>query len=244
MSAALVPFTFRGDALEVARLPDGDVGLSLRRLCEVLGLDPDSQFNRLARAAKAGCRWATASIMEAVGADGRSREMTFLPRRSVPLWAATVDASRVAPEVREKLCAYQDECAEVLADAFLGGQLAPPHRRALTPEARARVAQIGQMIADAGREGDAHAVRALSDTLTKLLPQAPGRPRVSRTELKAEILAYVRKNEPTSLRGIAAKLHRGVPLVDEAVRELREAGTLTKRLGAWIVTKPASEALQ
>jgi hypothetical protein len=38
-------------------------------------------------------------MMVTVGADGKPRPMTVLPRRSIPMWAATLDTSRCAPEV-------------------------------------------------------------------------------------------------------------------------------------------------
>jgi hypothetical protein len=47
VSAAIERFSFQGDALEVVRLPDGDVGLVLRQLCEVFDLDVDTQRTKL-----------------------------------------------------------------------------------------------------------------------------------------------------------------------------------------------------
>lgn len=38
-----VPVTFQGDALDVARQPDGDVGVSLRRLLNAYGIDVAGQ---------------------------------------------------------------------------------------------------------------------------------------------------------------------------------------------------------
>jgi hypothetical protein len=125
MSAAIVPFNFRGDSLDVVRLPDGDVGVSLRRLCETVGIDPEGQRQRLARLAASGARWAVACMTQATGSDGKTYSMLALPRRSIPMWAATVDASRCAPHVRPKLIAYQDEAADVLAAAFLGPSALP-----------------------------------------------------------------------------------------------------------------------
>jgi hypothetical protein len=139
MSAALVPFKFRGDDLEVARLPDGDVGVPFRRLCEVLGLDYSGQVQRLRRAAKRGpngepgARWATVGAVPTVGSDGKSRSMLMLPRRSIPMWAATVDAARVDPTVRPKLVAYQDEAADALAERFLAPPSPPPAPSPTTP---------------------------------------------------------------------------------------------------------------
>lgn len=120
--ARIEPFTFHGDRLEVVRLPDGDVGVSVRRVAETLGLDPDAQLRRLDRAAADGLRWAVTVTMAATGPDGKTYQVRVLPRRSIPMWAATVDASRCSPNVRTKLVAYQDEAAEALAAHFLDGR--------------------------------------------------------------------------------------------------------------------------
>jgi antirepressor protein len=39
---------------------------------------------------------------------------------SMPMWLATVEPNRVAPDVRPKLVRYQNECAQVLHDHFFG----------------------------------------------------------------------------------------------------------------------------
>lgn len=117
-TTAIVPFTFDGDSLDVVRLPDGDVGVSIRRLCEAIGLNPDAQRKRLDRAAKEGLRWACTSMVT-VQVEGQGRALAFLPRRSLPMWAATVDTGKARPEVRAKLVRYQDAAAEALAAAFL-----------------------------------------------------------------------------------------------------------------------------
>lgn len=115
---AIVPFTFNGDTLEVVRLPDGDVGVVLRRLCDIVGVGLSSQLKRLLRMEAAGARWASMVMMTTqVGDQGRST--VIIPRRSIPMWAATLDASRCAPMARPKLVRYQDEAADVLASAFL-----------------------------------------------------------------------------------------------------------------------------
>jgi hypothetical protein len=124
--AAIERFNFHGDDLEVVPLPDGsgDVGVGVRRMCECITLDPDGQIARLARAAAKGARWATTFKMEVVAEDGKTREMVVLPRRSIPMFLATVSIGHVdearRPEMAVKIAAYQDECADVLADRFLG----------------------------------------------------------------------------------------------------------------------------
>ena len=115
VSAAIERFSFQGDALEVIRLPDGDVGLVLRQLCEVFDLDVDTQRTKLKEAP-----WATTVIMTVVAGDGKAREVTVLHRRSLPGWLFSIHSRKVRSAVRAKLVAYQREAADVLADNFLG----------------------------------------------------------------------------------------------------------------------------
>lgn len=155
VNSAIVPFTFRGDELQVIRLADGDVGVPLRRLCEAVGVDPDGQLSRLSRTPG---QWATTSIMEVVAGDGKVRSVAILARRSIPMWAATLDVSRLAStEAREKVIAYQDECAEVLAEHFLGART-PAHDDArAVSELRGELAELRVEVASLrGRRGRRH----------------------------------------------------------------------------------------
>ena len=70
--------------------------------------------------------------MTTTGSDGKRYRMLVLPRPSIPMFAATLDASRVAPQRREKLVAYQNEAADVLAARFLAqpAQVGPASARA------------------------------------------------------------------------------------------------------------------
>lgn len=123
-AAAIERFDFHGDRIDVVRLADGDVGVSLRRLCEAVPVDFSSQVRRLAREAEKDARWAVVVKMTTTGSDGKRYEMLVLPRRSIPMFAATISLGSVREDLRPgiaaKLARYQDECADVLADHFLG----------------------------------------------------------------------------------------------------------------------------
>lgn len=64
--------------------------VALRPVCETLGLDANGQWQRLRRRS-----WATACMMHAVAADGKTREMTFIDRRAFTMWLATIDTGRL-----------------------------------------------------------------------------------------------------------------------------------------------------
>lgn len=63
---------------------------ALRPVCEALDLDYTSQFKRVQHQP-----WATVVIMTTVAADGKTREMTFIDRRTFTMWLATIDTGRL-----------------------------------------------------------------------------------------------------------------------------------------------------
>lgn len=120
MNTELARIPFHGHELQ-ALLRQGEGYLALRPACDDLGLDFTAQFRRVKRQP-----WATVAIMTAVAADGKEREVFCLHADSVPMWLATIQASRVKPERRELLVTYQKECARVLREHFAGRAAAPP----------------------------------------------------------------------------------------------------------------------
>lgn len=115
----LIRIPFHGSELQ-AMLRQGEGYLVLRAACEDLGIDPDSQRKRLVRQA-----WATTVVMTSVAADAKQREVFCLHADSVPMWLATIQASRVRSDRRELLVIYQKECARVLREHFAGRAAAP-----------------------------------------------------------------------------------------------------------------------
>lgn len=126
----VVPFTFDGDELQVAQ--EGDrVLVVVRRVCEVLGVDANTQQKRLRNDPSV-----TTVKLTVVAEDGKQREMLCVDHRGFPLWLAKIHPSKVRPELRPKLVRYQREAAEVLAEHFIGPRagLAPasgPRKRPL-----------------------------------------------------------------------------------------------------------------
>lgn len=91
--------------------------VALRPVCESLGLDADSQLQRIKRQP-----WATTVIMTGVAADGKMHEMTFIDRRTFTMWLATIDTGRVKNErTRELVRTYQCEAADALDKYFNEG---------------------------------------------------------------------------------------------------------------------------
>jgi len=106
---------FHGSALEAVRV-DETVWVSVRRMCEALGLDESGQRQKLGDRARTP--WATTGMTPSVAEDGKIREVFCLDLDSVPMWLATIDASRVAEASRPKVILFQRECAKALRDHF------------------------------------------------------------------------------------------------------------------------------
>lgn len=180
---AITPYDFEGSRLDVVPLQDGDVGVCLRRLCEAVPVDPDSQAKRLRRAAKKGARWATTVVLTVVAEDGKRREMLVLPRRSIPFWAATISLNHVREALRpgatKKLVGFHDTCADRLADAFLG-----PRCPAGVPAALDRVLEEQQMTS--ARLGQVERI------LAALVAGAPSRSFASHLRARVNEIAVLR----------------------------------------------------
>ena len=156
---AIEQFNFHGDPLDVVT-EGGEHYVVLARLCEPLGLDTQPQWRKLEAAPWAG----VAKI--AVPSSGGIQETCCLSIRSVAGWLFTINAGKVKPHLRERLALYQRECAEVLADHFLG-------RRGAAPVLGAE--QIAQLVAEASARAAELAVAPLLARIATLEAQG-GRP--------------------------------------------------------------------
>lgn len=107
-------FNFHGAQLEV--VVDGpDLYVSVRRVCEALGVSNQGQHAKLTSTG-----WATIKEILTVDEAGRSYPQFMLHIKSLPMWLATISPTKVAKAARSKLLAFQKEAADVLADHFLG----------------------------------------------------------------------------------------------------------------------------
>jgi hypothetical protein len=133
-STALVPVQertveFYGDEVLAALVEEQgerQVYVPVRPLCEYLGLAWGSQRNRLRRDD------VLSQVVKGVfitNTPGGRQEMLCLPLEFLPGWLFGLDASRVRPELRDKIRRYRLECFRVLWRAFqaeaLTGRSAP-----------------------------------------------------------------------------------------------------------------------
>jgi P22_AR N-terminal domain len=93
--------------------------VALRPICDSLGVDYSSQLKKLRSRS-----WATVVLNTMVAADGLSREMALIDRRTMTMWLATLDENRVGEHACELVVAYQREAADAL-DAYFNAPARP-----------------------------------------------------------------------------------------------------------------------
>jgi hypothetical protein len=166
-SAALVPVRqqqvdFYGDVLLAGQLADGTILVPLRPICEALGLVWAAQYNRLKRD-QVLAPALTVSVTETIQGP---RPMLCLPLKLLPGFLFGLQPSRVKPELRDKIVRYQQDCYEVLWNAFKadilptppttgasGAALALEIAEAITALARQQLALEGRFDGLEGRVG-------------------------------------------------------------------------------------------
>ncbi len=99
---------------EIVCVQDGEnLWVSLRRICEALGIDVDSQRKKLLEKP-----WGQTLVMPVKDTAGREQPMFMVHIDCLPMWLAGLEPTRVAPEAADALTAYQLRCAKVLRDYF------------------------------------------------------------------------------------------------------------------------------
>lgn len=134
---------FYGDDLAVIRYEGVDYA-PVKPVCDILGIDWEGQRQRIERDEVLR---STAVVLQAVGADGRQRDMTCLPLEMFNGWLFGVSSGHIRPENRETLIRYKRECYRALARAFGDYTTPPPNTVIDTTSARlagleARVAAL------------------------------------------------------------------------------------------------------
>jgi hypothetical protein len=113
--SSIVEVPFYADKIQATR--EGEQAwVVVKRVCENLGIAHEPQLTKLKAKDWAVCM--TMSIMQT--GDDQKRDVFCLDLESLPMWLATIDANRVAPEARFKLVTYQREAKAVLARHFFG----------------------------------------------------------------------------------------------------------------------------
>jgi hypothetical protein len=117
--------SFYEDELTAVRGQDGQVYVTLRQMCNALGLDQRSQRRRILNHNVLSDGFTGGVIMTPPGpSGGGGRQRALLLRVDlVPLWLSSIDTARVKDDIRPKLERFQREAAKVLWEAFQQGRL-------------------------------------------------------------------------------------------------------------------------
>lgn len=150
-----IPVAQSGASLS-ASLIDGTPLVALRPMCESIGIDYSRQFTKLKSKS-----WATVVIKPTVAADGKTRDMVMIDRRTMTMWLATIDESRVDEAARPTIRAFQSEAADAL-DAYFSTGVAVNPRGNLSTFDILR-AQIDQLEAAERTANEAKAIAHRTD---------------------------------------------------------------------------------
>src|SRR4028119_1361149 len=109
---------FEGDNLVAVLLEGEGVAVPVRAICQALGLDVQSQSDRLRdhEVLAEGLR------LVRVPQGKQLRSVVALLHRYIPFWLATIVPAQVKEDVRPKLVRYQVELVDLLATLY-GGEL-------------------------------------------------------------------------------------------------------------------------
>lgn len=109
------PVPFLGDELAAAMTAGGAIYVALPGMCRALGLGTQAQFQRIQRSP------ALAKGLRVIPLETRGgvQPVNCLRVDRVALWLAGIESSRVKPQFRAKIEAYQDELAPVAMQVFL-----------------------------------------------------------------------------------------------------------------------------
>lgn len=99
----------------VAVKEDDQILIPIKPICDALGIAYPRQYTKLQNDEFLA---STVTLRVMVAADGKEREMVCLPLRYVYGWLATINPANVAPEARDTVARYRQECYDVLYNHF------------------------------------------------------------------------------------------------------------------------------
>ncbi len=114
--------SFYDDQIVAVRLENGEVYVPVRPICELLGVDWAAQTRRMRRDLVLAEEVRIVAVTATNSLGGNPNKLC-LPLKYISGFLFGINASRVKPEVTDKLVRYQRECYEVLNEAFQEGGL-------------------------------------------------------------------------------------------------------------------------
>ncbi|SER21072.1 BRO family, N-terminal domain [Azotobacter beijerinckii] len=127
-SPILAAVDFHGQSLTVLTSATGEHLVAMKPICEAIGLQWEAQLKRIKRHPVLSICMSIMDIQ--IPGDDQHRELVCLPLDYLNGWLFGVDASRVKPEIRERLVQYQRECFAALAAYWQQGEAVNPRTTA------------------------------------------------------------------------------------------------------------------
>lgn len=109
-----LPVTAFGSVVLAVRHPDGTIYLSIRDLCDIIGISRSSQMRRL----RAHTDLSQGLALFQVRTPGGPQAQDFLALEKVPAWLLSVSTARSPVEVRDKLSYLQSYLVREVYAAF------------------------------------------------------------------------------------------------------------------------------
>ncbi|MCP4744522.1 MAG: hypothetical protein GY874_00020, partial [Desulfobacteraceae bacterium] len=131
--------SFNGQSLITTKDGDEEILVAMKPIVEAMGIQWEAQFKLIKRDAVLN---STISIMEIVGKDGKTRQMTCLPIQYLNGWLFKINAARYKDPIRRELIIkYQKECYQALHDYWHKGEAVNP-RSTTHPKPKLKRPQI------------------------------------------------------------------------------------------------------
>lgn len=109
--------TFYDDQVVAVRLPNGEVCVPIRPICEAMGLNWSGQRQRIQRNPVLSEVLRTVTLSRE-NTSGGNPNVLCMPLDYLNGWLFGIDTNRVRPEIRDRLLRYQKECYRILSQAF------------------------------------------------------------------------------------------------------------------------------
>ena len=227
----LVPF--HGDNLYLVE-HDGDPYVPMKPVVEGMGLAWQVQHRKLA-AKFSAC--ITEMVIQLPG-DTQNRAVTCLPLRKLPAWLYSIQPGKVAPEIREKVVAYQEECDEVLWQYWTTGKA---DRQSVRKAAKSYLPEYRQ----------ARAIKMTADAITVALSVMPNLSQEARQTAMATAVNTVVGDNILPLPVLTERYYTAGEVgerlgisANKVGRIANEHGLKTERYGKFFLDKSRSSTKQ
>jgi hypothetical protein len=113
MNQVKVVMPFDGKEVLAVKDENGTPWISVRSICEAIGIDWPSQWVKLMADHKYRC------CDIPTPSEGGPQAMVCLPLNQLNGWLFTINANKVREDIKPRLIAYQQECMDVLYKHFM-----------------------------------------------------------------------------------------------------------------------------